>query len=56
LRIVESPIKSLSDQEWVRLGLSEHICEIQLMPLSYAQERTEGAHKDYIKWCNLSSQ
>ena len=56
LRIVESPIKSLSDQEWVRLGLSEHICEIQLMPLTYAQEKTEVAHKNYIKWRNLSSQ
>jgi len=56
MRIVKSPVQSISDQDWVRLGLSEHICEIQLMPLSYAQEKTEVAHKNYIKWRNLSSQ
>ena len=56
MRIVKSPVKSISDQDWVRLGLSEHICEIQLMPLSYAQEKTEVAHKNYIKKRNLSSQ
>jgi len=56
LKIVKSPVKSISDQDWVRLGLSEHICEIQLMPLSYAQEKTEVAHQNYIKWRNLSSQ
>ena len=38
LMIVKSPVKSISDQDCVRLGLSEHICESPLMPLLYAQE------------------
>jgi len=56
LRIVNSPVTCLSDQDWRRLGLCEHMCEIQLLTLSYAQEKTQHGHTKYIRYRNLSAQ
>ena len=52
-RVLKSPLASQSEEDWLKLGLSEHICEIQLVPMEYFQRSKIGeAHKNYIRYRN----
>jgi len=56
LRIVRSPVEVFSEYDWERLGLREHICEIQLLLKSYAQEKISSTHEAYIRYRNVMAQ
>ena len=56
-RVLKSPLASQSEEDWLKLGLSEHICEIQLVPMEYFQRSKIGeAHKNYIRYRNLRAE
>ena len=55
LRIVRSPVGCLSDASWIKLGLSSHICEVQLVPLEIFRLKTEFGHKRYVLNRNLKA-
>ena len=55
LRLVRSPVGCLSDASWIKLGLSSHVCEIQLVPLEIFRLKTEFGHKRYVLNRNLKA-
>ena len=55
-RVVKSPLACLSEAEWLRLGLSEHVCEMQLVPIEYFRVKTEEGHKKYIQYRNMQAE
>ncbi len=55
LRIVRSPVGCLSDESWRKLGLFNHVCELQLVPLEIYQLKTEFGHERYVLNRNLKA-
>ena len=55
-RLVKSPLECLSEAEWLRLGLSEHVREMQLVPIEYFRVKTEEGHKKYIQYRNMQAE
>jgi hypothetical protein len=53
--IVRSPVDCQSDASWIKLGLSKHVCEVQLVPLEYFRGKTDFGHRRYILYRNLKS-
>ena len=54
-RVIKSPLACHSEADWLRLGLREHVCEIQLVPIEYLCEKTEAGHKKYIMYRNMQA-
>ena len=54
-RVIKSPLACHSEADWLRLGLREHVCEIQLVPIEYLREKTEAGHKKYILYRNMQA-
>jgi hypothetical protein len=54
-RIVRSPVVCQSDASWIKLGLSKHVCEVQLVPLEYFRGKTDFGHRRYILYRNMKS-
>ena len=54
-RVIRSPLACHSEANWLRLGLREHVCEIQLVPIEYLCEKTEAGHKKYIMYRNMQA-
>jgi hypothetical protein len=54
-RVIKSPLACYSEADWLRLGLREHVCEIQLVPVEYLSEKTEAGHKKYILYRNMQA-
>ena len=55
-RVVKSPVECHSDANWIKLGLSEHVCEVQLVPIEYFRIKSDEGHKKYIQYRNLKSE
>ena len=54
-RVIKSPLACHSEADWLSLGLREHVCEIQLVPIEYLREKTEAGHKKYILYRNMQA-
>ena len=54
-RIVRSSVGCQSDASWIKLGLSKHVCEVQLVPLEYFRGKTDFGHRRYISYRNMKS-
>ena len=55
-RVIKSPLACHSEADWLRLGLSQHVCEIQLVPIEYLRMKTEEGHKKYIMYRNMRAE
>jgi hypothetical protein len=53
--IVRSPVDCQSDASWIKLGLSKHVCEVQLVPLEYFRGKSDFGHRRYILYRNMKS-
>jgi hypothetical protein len=56
LRVLKSPLASQSEEDWLKLGLSEHVCEIQLALKEYFLRSKEEAHQNHIQYRNLRAE
>jgi hypothetical protein len=54
-RIVRSSVGCQSDASWIKLGLSKHVCEVQLVPLEYLRGKNDFGHGRYILYRNMQS-
>ncbi len=54
-RVIKSPLVCHSEADWLSLGLNEHVCEIQLVPIEYLREKTDVGHKKYIMYRNMQA-